>query len=400
MPVFSYRALDANNQSIQSTTSAVSREEVASELQKKGLTPLSIKSIDQQSNLRHSLPLIEKINLSRYIATMLKSGLSITESISVISEEATHPTTKKILDDLSFGLKHGQSLSGILARYPNSFDNFFITITKAGEVSGTLAQSFSQIEVELRSEHSLKNKIGSALLYPAVVFSAMLGIGVIMMFFVLPQIGRVFLNLKLPLAAPTRLLFELSLVINDNRLLILVISLVVIVSLILFLRTKFGKQTLIRAFTPIPIVKNLLKQIDIARFCRSFSTLLGSGVPITQSLEISLNSMSYPPYRSKAQIVIASVTKGQTLSEAIKQNRVFPPLLTQMIAAGERSGTLDETLRDLGNFYAEEVETGVKKATEILEPVLMLIVGICVGIMILSVITPIYSVVNNIQNAR
>ncbi|MFC1748267.1 type II secretion system F family protein [Pseudomonadota bacterium] len=373
---------------------------MATDLQNKGLTPLSVKAIKQSTNTRKNLPLIEKINFCRYVATMLKSGLSITEIISVIAEEATHPVTKKILDDINFGIQHGQALSTIMARYPNSFDNFFVTIVKAGEVSGTLAQSFSQIEKELRSEHSLKQKIGGALLYPAVVFSAMIGIGTIMMFFVLPQIGRVFLNLKLPLAAPTRMLFEVSLTINDNKTLILVGVVISLVIIVFTSRTKFGKTFFMKILTPIPVVKSLLKQIDIARFCRIFSTLLGSGVPITQALEISLNSLNYPSYTASAARVIQDVTKGKTLSAAIKSNKVFPPLLTQMIAAGEKSGTLDETLKDLGDFYEEEVEAGVKKATQVLEPVLMLIVGIGVGIMILSVITPIYSVVNNIQNAR
>lgn len=400
MPLFAFRAIDSRNQVVQSTTSAIDRDEVAADLEKKGLTPLSIKALEHSSSPNKSMPLMEKINFCRYVSTMLKSGLSITESISVITEEATHPVTKKILDEFNFGIQHGQPLSSIMARYPNSFDNFFITIVKAGEISGTLAQSFSQIEVELRSEHSLKQKIGGALMYPAVIFIAMSGIGMVMMFFVLPQIAKVFLNLHVPLAAPTRLLFEISLVINDNKLTIIVATIILIISLIVFFKTKIGRRVFMLFFTPIPVVKNLLKQIDVARFCRVFSTLLSSGVPITQSLEIALNSLNYPQYRASASKVIAAVTKGQTLSAAIKEHRVFPPLLTQMIAAGEKSGTLDETLQDLGGFYEEEVEAGVKKATQLLEPTLMLLVGIGVGAMILSVITPIYSVVSSIQSAR
>ncbi len=400
MPLYAYKAIDSKNKVTQATASAASKDEVATELEKKGLTPVSIKALGSQTQSKKTIPIIEKITFCRYVSTMLKSGLSITESMNVLSEEATHPTTKKVLNDLNYGIQHGQNLSSIMVNYPNIFDNFFITIVKSGEVSGTLGQAFSQIEAELRAEHSLKQKIGGALLYPAVVFTAMIAIGLLMFFYVLPQIGQVFLNLKLPLAAPTRILFEVTLYLNQFKFLLIAGGVTIVVTLIIFFQTKFGKRLFMNVFTAIPIVKNLIKQIDIARFCRVFSTLLASGVPITQALEISLSSLSYAKFRDSAKPIVEEVTKGQTVAIAFKNHKIFPALLTQMIASGEKSGTLDETLGDLGEFYAEEVENSVKKTTELMEPILMLIVGIGVGVMVLSVITPIYSVVNNIQAAR
>lgn len=401
MALYSYRASDSKNQIVTDTIAAASREEAASELEKRGLIPLSVKPA-KLSKLKSQKPLpsIEKITLCRYASTMLKSGLSITDSINVLAEEATHPVMKKILDDLNFGVKHGQSISSVLSRYPTSFDNFFITIIKAGEVSGTLSETFSQIEQELRAEHSLKQKISGALLYPAVVFAAMLGIGILMFFFVLPQIGKVFLSLTLPLPVYTRKMFEITLFLNQFTWFILVGLALSVVGLIIFMRTSTGKKLLLNLFTPIPVVNNLIKQVDVARFCRVFSTLLKSGVPITQALEISLNTLSYPKFRKASEHIIEQVTKGQSLSAAFKTNKIFPSLLTQMITSGEKSGTLDESLRDLGLFYEEEVEAAVKKSTQVLEPVLMLFVGIGVGAMVLSVITPIYSVVSNLQTGQ
>ena len=235
------------------------------------------------------------------------------------------------------------------------------------------------------------------MLYPSVVFTAMIGIGVLMFFFILPQIGKVFLNLKLPLSKPTQIMFNVSLALSGYKYSILVGSLVVVIVLALYLRTKSGKRFLILVISPMPVIRNLIKQIDLARFSRLFSTLLKSGVPITQALEISLESLSYVKYRKFSKEIIEQITKGQSLSTTFKTTKMFPPLLTQMIASGEKSGTLDVTLKDLAIFYEDEVENAVKKLTQILEPILMLGVGIGVGVMVLSVITPIYSVVSNLQ---
>lgn len=397
MPIFQYKALDSENKVTEASLNANNKEEVASILQKKGLTPLSVQEQTDKLASKKTLPIVEKMTFCRYLGTMLKSGLSISDSIEVLAQEATHPLTKKLLNDVSYSLDHGQNLSSVFARYPNSFNKFFVTIVKSGEISGTLAETFTQLEEEIRAEHTLKQKIQGALLYPAVVFVAMGGIGVLMFFFILPQIAQVFLNLHLPLNPLVINMFKFTLFLGKHKYYILSASAVSIVAIIIFFKTKPGKTTFQKIVSPIPIVKNLIKQMDIARFCRTFSTLLATGVPITDALNIALDSMSYAKFRRLSQDITQHVTSGKSLAFAFKNTKIFPPLLTQMIASGEKSGTLDTSLKDLGEFYESEVESSVKKATQILEPILMLGVGIGVGAMVLTVITPIYSVVSNLQ---
>lgn len=396
MPLFTYRAIDNNKQLKEATFHAANKQEVASELTKHGLTPVSIQQVQETKN-KGTLPVIEKITFCRYFSTMLNSGLSITETITVLSEEATHPLTKKILNDLNYGIQKGDNLSTVFSAYPNSFDQFFVTLVRAGEVSGTLAATFAQIEEEIRAEHSLNQKIQGAMLYPSVVFMAMLAIGLLMFFFILPQIGKVFLNLNLPLAPPVKLLFTVTVGINDYKFVVMGLGLAVLVSIVVFVQTKFGKSFLSKLISPLPVINNLIRQIDVARFCRVFSTLLKSGVPITQALEIALDTMSFPKFKRHKSDISASIMKGQTLSVSFKQTKDFPPLLVQMIASGERSGTLDSSLKDLASFYEEEVGNAVSKLVQILEPILMLMVGIGVGVMVLAVVAPIYSVVSNLQ---
>lgn len=396
MPSFSYRAINSNNQVTQATAVADSKDELARELSTQGMTPLSIKELkdDQQKG---RLPIVEKISFCRYLATMLKSGLSITESIEVLGQEAKHPLMKKILEDLKFGINHGQTLSTVFAKYPNTFNNFFVTLVRSGEVSGTLSETFEQIQKEIRAEHSLSQKIQAAMLYPAVVFVAMGGIGILMFFFIMPQIGQVFVRLGLDLNPITESMFRLTIFLSQFRIAIIVGLIASLVGLGVFLRTNLGRRAFFALIGPIPVIRNLVKQIDVARFCRIFSALIGSGVPITQALQISLDSLSFSGYQDSSKDIVDRISKGQPMALAFKDSKAFPPLLIQMIAAGEKSGTLDSTLHDLGEFYEEEVENAVKKLTQLLEPVMMLLVGIGVGVMILAVITPMYSVVSNLQ---
>jgi type II secretory pathway component PulF len=400
MPNFSYKAVDQSNKIQTGTITAPTTGEVSAELQKKGLKPISIKSETTFKTSQSTVPPIERISFSRYVSTMLAAGLSLTEGISVLKEDAKHPVMKQILNDILYHLERGQSLSQALALYPKVFDQFFLALVKAGEISGTLADSFKYLEEKIRAEYSLNQKIKGALVYPAFIFAAMLGIGGIMLFFVMPQIGKVFLSMTVPIPEFTRIMFQTSITMSMYRIQIVIGVILLIVSLMIFLKQPAGKELILKIIHPIPVIKNLIHQMDVARFCRIFSTLIASAVPVTESLQIALTSLANPMYHTKAKLVVDEVMQGRTIASVFKEQQLFPPLLIQMIAGGEKSGTLDKTLSDLSAFYEGEVEESVKKSTQLLEPLLMLAVGIGVGAMILSIIAPMYSVVGSLQNVK
>lgn len=398
MVQFFYKALTQDKKIVTGTISGKTKDEVANLLGRRSVVPLSIKPASDWGVVRGSIPQIEKITFCRYISVMLTSGLPLSDGIEVMRQETKHPFFKRILSDMSYSLEQGQQLSTIFERYPDTFESYFLTLTRAGEVSGKLAEVFKYLESELRAEYSLQSKVKGALLYPIIVFTAMLGIGFMMFFFVLPQIGKVFLNLKLPLPSITRALFELSITLSKSMIPIIIGSLLCIIGGLILMRNKRFRTFLFYLITPLPIAKDLIKKIDMARFTRIFSTLLRSAVPITEALEISLSSLGWPEFRKSATSIPNEIRKGKTLSQALKDQKVFPTLMIQMVAAGEKSATIDTTLADLASFYEQEVEEELKNLTQILEPVLMLLVGIGVGAMILSVIAPIYSVVGSFQN--
>lgn len=400
MPNFSYKAVDKSNQVQTGSITAPTTGEVSAELQKKGLKPISIKSENTLQTSQSKLPVIEKISFSRYVSTMLTAGLSLTEGISVLKDEAKHPVMKQILNDVLYHLERGQTLSQALSLYPKVFDQFFIALVKAGEVSGTMAESFKYLEEKIRAEYALNQTIKGALMYPAFILAAMVGIGSIMLFFVMPQIGKVFLSMTVPIPQFTRIMFQSSITISEYRIQVVIGSILLLVASVIFFKQPIGKKMVMKIILPIPIIKKLVYQMDIAKFTRIFSTLIASAVPVTESLSIALNSLSNPNYKKQAESIVAEVMQGKTIASVFKEHNIFPPLLIQMIAGGEKSGTLDKTLSDLSAFYESEVSESVKKSTQLLEPMLMLIVGIGVGAMILSIIAPMYSVVGSLSTMK
>lgn len=399
MASFTFKAVDAQKHVIEGVLSGRSRDEVAQQLGKKGLTPLVVKEVAERSFFGGSIPPIDKITFCRYMHIMLSTGLSMSEGIEVLKKETKHPLMKRILNDIQYGLEQGQPLSSIFERYPTVFESYFLTLMRAGEVSGKLSEVFEHLELELRSEYSLKTKVKGALLYPAIVFIAMIGIGFLMFFFILPQIGKVFLSLKLPLPLMTKFMFTLSIALSSQIIPILLACVGLGVLLFFGAKTRVVKDLLLSLIGLLPPARTLIKKVDLARFCRIFSTLMRSAVPITEALEISLSLLTWKQYRILSATIPDEIRKGRSLAAVIKDKQAFPSLLVQMIAAGEKTATLDSTMADLATFYEGEVEEEVKGLTQIIEPVMMLGVGIAVGVMILSIIAPIYSVVGNFQQA-
>jgi type IV pilus assembly protein PilC len=397
MANFSYKAVDKNKHVVQGQMSGKTRDEIAHALEKRGLATLVIKPLAEVSGAHGSLPVVEKITFCRYLSIMLSTGLSLSEGIDVLHRETKNPFMAKILGDMSYSLEQGQDLSSIFERYPTAFEPYFITLTRAGEVSGKLSEVFKYLESELRSEYSLNSKVKGALLYPAVVFSAMIVMGIMMYFFVLPQIGRVFLNMNMPLSAPVKFLFTSSIYLSKQVIPIMTSAVILGVIAFLSLKNPVVKDVLLGMVRPIPIIHNLLQEIDLARFNRIFSTLIRSAVPITDALEISFSSLALNEYRVCAKTFPDEIKRGKSFSELVKANQSFPSLMVQMVIAGEKTATLDSTLSDLAGFYEGEVEEQVKGLTQIIEPVLMLCVGVAVGGLILSIIGPIYSVVGSMS---
>ncbi|QQS38921.1 type II secretion system F family protein [Candidatus Woesebacteria bacterium] len=401
MPLYSYKAKDSKGKVVEDVVQASSRKEAASIIGSNGFKILTIKNIQQRFNasIGGSIKISEKAAFCRFMATMLRAGLPMTEAVDNIREETKNPKLKKILFDVSFQIRKGASLSSVLSKYKKDFDNFFLTMVKAGEKTGTIDQSFDYLSKQLLASHELDQKIKGAMMYPIIIVIAMLGNAVIMITFVLPKISGVFTELNVDLPAATKIMLSVGNFIGNNTLLTLLIMVGVLIATISLFLIRATRSLIFRAFLKLPLVKALVINIDVARYSRTISTLLQSGVPITVALETSAGVLRTPKLAAKAAEFCEGVSRGEQLSDMLLTGkRVFPTAVIQTIRAGEKSGNLGEVLAEMSNFYESEVDYSLKRVTALIEPILMLVIGVAVGGLVLMMITPIYSLIGGFDN--
>lgn len=404
MPLFEYKATNKKGKIIQGRLTASSASEVAALLKRKNLAPLAIKPINHQKislplfSKKIRLPALEKINFCRYMATIIKAGLPLLQAVELIAEESTDKGMKRIITDIHYQLEAGQSLSSSFARYPDIFDEVFLAIIKSGEESGTLEQSFEYLSDQLYGDYEMRQKTKGMLYYPLVIISTMFAVGCLMLVFILPRIAEVFLGMNVKLPFYTRLLFHFSLFIKTHLYLFFASLVSSIFVIFLLFKSKKGKKLLIKLFSLLPFFSHFLEQVDLARFNRLLSTLLNCGVPITDSLKIATGSLSQPKYSKLSQVFEKELTRGVPLSQIFKKAKAgFPPIMIRLVAVGEKTGNLEKLLLNLAIFYENEIDLGLKNFLSLLEPILMLIIGIAVGAMVVSIIAPIYSILGSLK---
>lgn len=402
MPLFQYKIENSRGEIIGNSIEATSREELASSLKTEGNKVLSIKPLEirKVSIFTKKVSLIEKANLFRFLSTMIRAGLSVAEGIDVIREETQSTRLKDILSDLSYETRRGNSITSLLAKYKDDFDPVILAIVRVGEESGTLDESFDYLSDQLTSQYEINQKIKGSFAYPAVIMSAMLGEGLLMAVWVLPQIASSFMKMNFELPLFTRLIMNVGMIIGSHKILFISVVASTLITGFILSMLKPVKNGLINLFTKIGPIKKVLNQIDVARYARTFSALSKRGVPIVEALNITADTLTTPSFREAASKFGEEVAKGSLLSDAMMKNRkIFPPAMIQTIKAGEKTGMLDKVLLELANFYEGEVERDLKRLTTMLEPIMILAIGVAVGVMVVMLIYPIYNVIGSLQSS-
>lgn len=399
MALFFYKATDKDGKLIEDTIQTQTKDEAAHVLSSQDLKVLSIKSVNEGIRFGDSIGVSEKANFCRFMGTMLKSGMSIPESVEIIRQETKNKKMQKVLSDISYQTQKGKSLSSVLSLYKNDFDPIFLTMVKVGEQSGTLEKSFDYLSHQLAASHDLSQKVKGSMMYPAVIIIAMFINGLVMMTFVLPKIAQAFLKLDVPLPFYTRALLLFGDFVGKNIPLVILTIVAVTVGIIGAFMMAPVRRAALKQFVKLPGVHGVVLEIDVARYSRTLSTLLKNGVPVIEALDVASDGMSEENMRKTAAEFSKRVAKGESLSDILVTKRgQFPSLMVQTIRAGERSGSLEESLSDMASFYESEVDYSLKRLTGLLEPVLMLLIGAVVGLMVIIMIAPIYSIIGGLQN--
>jgi len=400
MPLYKYKVKDKKSQLVEDVIQATDKKEAASLLRAEGLEIISIKNFEGgfSSIGKGGVSVSEKAALCRFLATMLRAGLPLPEAIDIIREETKSKKLKQILIDTAFHVRKGQNLFSVFSKYKDDFDSVFLTMIKAGEESGTLDKTFDYLAKQLLASYELTQKVKSSMMYPAVILAAMIANGFIMLGFVLPKMSDVFLSLDVKLPTATRFLLNFGKSVGQNLFLTMGLFFLFIFFVILLFVIRKTRVAIFNFMSRLPVIRKVMEQLDTARFARTLSTLLKSGVPIMVALDVSSDVVKQPYLKKHAKGFSQEVAKGESLSEILTSRKsAFPIAMTQSIKAGERTGSLEIVLEELASFYEMEVDYSLKRATALLEPLMMLLIGVVVGVMVVLLITPIYSIVGGLE---
>ncbi len=347
--------------------------------------------------LSKKIKTIEKINFARNLGSMLEAGLALSRALSVLERQTKNKSFKKILSGLITDISKGSTFGDSLAKHGKTFPPVFIAMVHAGEQSGTLAESLKVVATQLDSAHSLERRVRGAMMYPSVIVGAMILIAVLMFIFVIPTLLKTFTELNVKLPFTTRVVLETSNLVQHYGLL-LVLGLMILFGIFWWLSRKpAGKRFVHSLVLKIPVVGTLLQEVNTARTARTLASLLGSGVGVVEAVTITGTVVQNVHFRAVLEKAAESIKKGDLVSKVFAEyGKLYPVFFAEMMSVGEETGKTGEMLLGVARYYEDDVEQRTKDMSTVIEPFLMIIIGAAVGFFAISMISPMYSLVNAI----
>jgi len=377
---------------------------VAAELRRKGLTIVTLqekRSFPSLSELLESTARIkarDKAVFARQFATMINSGLAVLRALSVLEEQTQNPRFRKVIAAVRLDVEAGMPLSDAMAKHPIAFDRLYVAMVRAGETGGALDKTLIRLAVQLEKDDSLRRTIKSAMAYPILiaVFAIMVMFGMIL--FIIPIFAGMYAELGGQLPLLTRMMMGISSMLTGYWFIIFPLIILFIWGLIRLKKTEKGQATWDRIKLKLPMkVGSVIQKIALARFSRTLATLVSSGVPILQAIEITGKTSGNVVIEEAMGDVRESVRTGETIARPLSRVAVFPPMVTHMISIGEETGALDSMLHKVADFYEDEVDAAVKSLTSIIEPIMMVFVGGMVGVIVISMYLPMFNMMNLVK---
>jgi type IV pilus assembly protein PilC len=334
--------------------------------------------------------------LSKYISIMLKVGTDLFQAINILIADFKKPALRSLLIEIRDSLEKGQPFYSTFAKYPEYFSPVFINLVKAGESSGTLVQVFADLHIRLAKEKDLRSKIKGAIMYPSILLSISFLILIFLMTFALPRLAAVFGGGGFDPPAFSRVVFGIGLFVNKHIFIIVGSVLTIIAFSIIFSRSHAGRKFFRRIRTRLPVIRTIAHKLALQRFASTLSSLLKAGLPIMDALQITAEAVNHPEIERGILNAKESVSRGISLGDAFRQEKGFPLVVTNLMAISEKAGHIDEILETLANFYEGEIESAMKQAVSLIEPVLLPIIGIIIGAIAVAIIIPVYQLVGQL----
>lgn len=404
---YHYKAKDSAGADIEGDRDSKDQYELAKVLRTEGLVPIfiidaksgkrggifakKIKLTDYIPSFLQRIKLEEKMNFARNTAVMVGAGLALTKALEVMTRQTENEKFKKIIMSMAETIKRGKTFAEALGEFPAVFPKYFQEMVRAGEKSGKLEGSLKLVAMQLKKDYTLRRKVKSAMMYPLIIIIAMIGIGILMLIYVVPTLIQTFDELKVELPLSTRVVVFISQSLLQSGIFVLIGSILIGYGAFRFFSTALGKKYLNWAFIHAPVIRGINQKFNSARTCRTLSSLLSSGVDVLEALSITRGVLQNLYFQRVLDDARERIQKGETISKAFLSQEYFPPLVGEMMAVGEETGELSGMLLRLSAFYESEVSAATKDLSTIIEPLLMIIIGIVVGFFAVSMVSPMYN---------
>lgn len=338
------------------------------------------------------VPLSEKLFFVRHLQVMLRAGISLSRALNTLALQTKNARLARAIKEIAETIEKGKSFTESLTQHKDIFGDLFISMIESGEISGHLEEVLGHLHTQLKKRYELISRVRGALIYPAVILLAILGVGAFMFIYVLPKIVEMFKDFETELPLPTQILITVSNVLKDNTLIVFIVFAFFIALLVAAWKNKTSRVWLEKILLNLPVAGGIVKKINIAIFARSFSSLLKTNIMINRSLEITANILGNLHYKKAIKEINDQLKKGSQIQETISSYpKIFPPVVCGMISIGEETGELDSILEELSDFYESEIEKIMRDLPSLIEPVLILLLGLGVGGVAVAIIMPMYT---------
>lgn len=402
---FTIKAIGKDGSPYTSVVDAADKFALYEKLRSEGVTLISASAEEGAKKLLSKLSITiggigtrNKINFGKSLSAMLDAGLALSRALSVMEKQTKNKLFKQTIAGLNKSISTGKSLSESMAEYPKAFSSLYISMVKAGEESGSLSESLRVVTTQLENSYALTRKIRGALMYPAIILIAMIGIAIFMLTYVVPTLTATFKELNVPLPLSTRIIIGLSDFMKEHIILALLGMIVIGLGLYFASKTKKGKRALDFSILHLPLVAPLVKEVNAARTTRTMSSLLSAGVDMVDATDITRDVLQNSYYKEVMIEVKKVIEKGQPMADVLSKNeKLYPTFVSEMAAVGEETGQIAKMLLNVAVFYENDVDQKTKDMSTVIEPFLMIFIGLAVGIFAISMIGPIYSIGGNIK---
>jgi type IV pilus assembly protein PilC len=393
MASFTYTARGAKGELKSATIEATSREEAIGQLKKQRLNVIKI---DEQQKRKKpgKVSMRDIVIFTRQFSTMINAGLPLVQAMGILAEQSENPSLREITKQVVFDVESGNTVADALRKHPTAFSELYVNMVAAGEAGGILDTILLRLAVFMEKNDALIRKVKGAMIYPGVIMTVAAGAIIVLLVFVIPTFQRMFAEAGIALPLPTQIVIGLSQGLQSYWWAVILVVVGVVYSVKKYYATNDGKLVIDRLMLKAPVLGDVLRKSAVSRFTRTLGTLIGSGVSILDGLEITAKTSGNRVIQDAIMESRASIAGGETISAPLKKSQVFPPMVISMINVGEQTGGLDEMLTKIADFYDEEVDAAVSGLLSLMEPVMIVFLGVVVGGMVVAMYLPIFDMVN------